>query len=101
MKAVIDTIDQTLDQVQGDNGYADVHLKERAFVVDGLSAFSKRLKDASSISVQYIRRYGIEPLSLLTRRFSKAAHEVTVAAAREALKAWLVKHGLGWLDHLL
>lgn len=98
LEAVIVSLDETIEAVRGDNGYAEHMPEERSYVLDGLVAFSKKLKEATTISVPYLRRYAVEPISMLAKRFSKTALEITIAAAKEAIKTWLTKHGLGWLD---
>jgi hypothetical protein len=48
--------------------------------------------------VPYIRKFALEPLAILSKRFAKTTMEVGIGAAKEAIKAWLTKHGFGWLD---
>jgi hypothetical protein len=100
LQQVIASLDEAIEVTRGDNGYAQNIPEERAYVLDSLSALSKRLKDAATISMPYIQRYGIEPLSILARRFAKSALELTISAAKEAIKTWLQNHGLSWLDYL-
>jgi hypothetical protein len=49
----------------------------------------------------YIKRHGFEPLSKLIARFKGAAIEIAATAAKEALKEWLRRKGITFLDHLL
>jgi hypothetical protein len=95
---VIAAVDEVIGTVRGDNGYAENMPLEREFILQSLATFSKTLKEAAATSVPYIRRYAIEPLTILGRRFAKGALEVTIAAAKETLKTWLKKHGLDWLN---
>jgi hypothetical protein len=61
---------------------------------------AKRLKEASTISVRYLRKYGFEPLGALMRRFKDAAIGIAATAAREALRDWLRRKGITFLDDL-
>jgi len=100
LKAVIEKIDDTHEQVRADNGYAAHLPEERAYIMDSLGMLAKKLKEASAISRPYIRRYAIEPLSLLIRRFGQAAIGLLATAAKEAFKEWLKKRGVFFLDGL-
>lgn len=98
LQAVITSVDDVVEQVRGDNGYAEHVPQERSFVNDSLSAFSNTLKNAASTSLPYIRKFAFEPLTILSKRFAKTAIEISINAAKEAIKSWLTKHGFGWLD---
>jgi hypothetical protein len=98
--ALIQSVDDTVEKVRGDNGYAASAPQERAFTLQSLVAFSTTLKEAAATSLPYIRHYAIEPLAVLGRRFARGALELTITTAKEALKAWLKKHGLDWLNEL-
>lgn len=100
LKSVIDKIDDTFEQVRADNGYAAHVPEERVYIMDSLGMVARKLKEASAISLPYLRRYAIEPLSMLVRRFGPSAIGLIAAAAKEALKEWLKKRGLFFLDDL-
>jgi hypothetical protein len=98
LRTAIDSIDTTISRVSDSNGYAATMPEERAFVLDGLISFSSRLKQAASISRPYLR-IGFERLSMVIRRFGGTALEIVATAAKEALKEWLKKKGIGFLDY--
>jgi hypothetical protein len=98
LMAVIESVDDVVEKVRGVNGYADNMPQERAFTLESLTAFSQTLKESAATSASYIRRFAIEPIGILSRRFAKGTIELTIAAAKEALKAWLKKHELDWLE---
>jgi hypothetical protein len=100
LKTAMEKIDETYEQVRADNGYAAHLPEERAYVMDSLGLVARKLKEASAISVPYIRRYAIEPLSMLIRRFGPSAIGLIATAAKEALKEWLKKRGIFFLDEL-
>jgi hypothetical protein len=79
-------------------GMRRTYQKKREYVVDRFSALSKRLKQSSSISVAFIKQNGLQPLSLLMRRFGPAAIGLLVTAAKEALREWLRQKGITILD---
>lgn len=100
LKVAIQAVDEVIELVRADNGYAATIPEERAFVLDGLSVLSTRLKTSETVSVPFIQTYGVDPFMKLVRRFGGTAIELLVAAAREALKEWLKKKGIGFLDWL-
>ena len=98
LQSTIEKIDETVEQVRRDNGYAAHLPEERTYVLETLSALSRKLKEATTTSVPYIRRYALEPLSMLVQRFGKAALGILASAAKEAVKEWLKKRGISILD---
>jgi hypothetical protein len=100
LKTAIEKLDETHEQICADNGYAAHVPEERAYIMDSLGLALRKLKEASTISLPYLRRYAIEPLSMLIRRFGPSAIGIIAAAAREALKEWLRKRGVSFLDNL-
>jgi hypothetical protein len=97
LQAVIASVDDIIEQIRGDNGYAGYVPQDRSFVYDLLLVFSQTLRTAASTSVPFTRKCALEPLSVSSKRFAKTAVEVSIGAAREAIKAWLTKHEFGWL----
>jgi hypothetical protein len=100
LKIAVEKIDDTYEQVRADNGYAAHVPEERAYIMDSLGMVARKLKEASAISLPYLRRYAIDPLSMLIRRFGPSAIGLIATAAKEALKEWLKKRGLFLLDDL-
>lgn len=98
LSTVIKDIDFLAEQVRGDNGYGAKFAEEKRFVLDKLQAFSKILKEETSISWMYIREFAIKPIGILANRFGKAAIGVAAEAAKAAIKEWLKKKGLTFLD---
>lgn len=100
LQKTIDALDATLKQVREDNGYAAAVPEERNYVVESLTTATKVLKNEATTSVPFIRRYVLEPLVLVGRRFGKAALGVLSDAAKEAVKDFLKEHGAEWLAAL-
>jgi hypothetical protein len=100
LDTAIRRIDETIEQVRGDNGYAATVPEERSFVLESLSTVSAKLNAAPSVSLSYLKRYAWEPLSILVRRFGPAALGLVATAAKEAIKEWLKKKGIVLLDDL-
>src|ERR1700722_756694 len=97
LQAVIASVDDIIEQIRGDNDYAEYVPRDRSFVYDLLLVFSHTLRTAASTSVPFTRKCALEPLAVSRKRFAKTAVEVSIGAAREAIKAWHTKHGFGWL----
>ena len=100
LRVVIETVDRTLEHVRGDNGYAANVPEERTYVLDNLAALAARLRSAASVSLPYLQKYGAEPLSILIRRFGSSALGIAATAAKEALKDWLKRKGINFLEWL-
>jgi hypothetical protein len=98
VKEVLQRVDETIEQVRADNGYAVSAPEERAYVLDGLTTFRHKLDEATSISYGYIKKYGLEPLRTLSVRFGKAAIGIGAAAAKEAIIFWLKELGVKLLE---
>jgi hypothetical protein len=100
LKAATDAIDATIAEVRSNNGYNATLPEERDFVLAGLEAVSNTLKTATSTSLPYLRKYAIEPLMLLVRRFKDAAIGVLATTARETIIDFLKEHGARFLESL-
>ena len=100
LQKAIDALDATLKQVREDNGYAAAVPEERTYVLESLTTATKVLKSEATTSLPFVRRYVLEPLVLISRRFGKAALGVFSDAAKEAVKDFLKEHGAEWLAAL-
>lgn len=94
-------IDDVIQSVRSENGYSASFLEERNYVLDKLQSVSKRLKEDFQISYIYLREFALEPLIILVRRFHEAAIGVAATAAKEAIKEWLKRKGINFLDGVL
>jgi hypothetical protein len=100
LNAAIQKIDDLAENVRTDNGY-NVHFgEERKLILDQLNAVSKRLKEEASISWMYIREFALKPIAVLVKRFGTAAIGVAAETAKAAIKEWLKKKGLNFLEGL-
>lgn len=100
LQKAIGALNETIEQVRADNGYNATYPEERNYVLTSLSAAYKRLTEDASISVAWMRTFAFDPLAALLRRFKDAALGLIAAAAREALKEWLKRHGITILDDI-
>lgn len=82
-------IDEAIEKIEADNGYAANVPGERDFVLQSLKSFSKELKESAQITGMQIRTFALEPLALVAKRFTGAALELVAGAAKEALVNWL------------
>jgi histone H3/H4 len=69
-------------------------------VLDSISTLARKLKEAETISLAYLREFAFAPIARLLRRFGPAAIGLAAAAAKEALKDWLKKKGIVLFDDL-
>jgi len=93
-------LDKLVDQVRSNNGYAASFPEEQKYTVESLEAGSKTLKQDSSTSIGYLREFVFRPVGRLAKRFAGAAISAAIEAFKLALKDWLRKKGVDWLDEL-
>lgn len=94
-------LDETIEELRKDNGYASTHPEEKTYVLEKLRAVSKRLKEDTQISWMYIRDFALAPLGILAQRFGRAAIGILATAARKTLTDWLKSRGINVLDDLM
>ncbi len=80
--------------MRGANGYAETVPEERKFVLASLTVAADKLRSEDSVSFLFIRRFVIEPLSILVSRFGNAVIGALAKAAVESFKIWLKEHGV-------
>jgi hypothetical protein len=85
----IEAVDETIEQVEQNNGYAAEHPEERKFVLDNLRMLSDTLKNAATTSVAYVKNHGLNVLSKLQTRFGDALVGEVAKEAGKALWTWL------------
>jgi hypothetical protein len=100
LKLAIESLDETIDLVRGDNGYSATVPEERNYVLITLSAAQKRLKEDAAISFVWAKKFLLEPLIMLTKRFCRAATGIAASVAKEAFRDWLRKRGISFFDDL-
>lgn len=100
LQAVTEQLEDTIEQVRADNGYAATSPGERDVVVESLSDVASKLKKDTSTTWGYLQRNAFEPLKLVLRRFKGGAVAVTAVATRAAFEAWIKGLELGWLNQL-
>lgn len=89
LQDAIAKLDDTIQQVEQSNGYADKHPEERRYILDGLKSLSSTLKTASSVSVQYLKRNGFELLKKVRDRFTSTIIDQSAKASSDALIRWI------------
>jgi hypothetical protein len=97
LNEVIESVDNAVEIVRADNGYAANKPEERNYVVDGLSVFRTRIKEAASISMPYIRQYAIDPTIRGIKTLGQSAAGVALELFKQKVKEWLVSRGIPWL----
>jgi hypothetical protein len=98
LQAAIEQLDDIVEQLRSDNGYAATHPQEKTYVLDKLRAVTKRLKEDSHISVVYLSDFAVKPLTIVIKRFAKAAIGVVAEGAKAALIEWLKSKGVDLLN---
>jgi len=83
-------------QLRSDNGYSATRPEERNYALDGLNTFSKRLREAKTISIPYIRQYAIEPMRIAAKTLGRSAAGLAIDVLKDQIKIWLEKNGIPW-----
>jgi hypothetical protein len=100
LKSAISALDEVIEKVRADNGYNSTLPEERNFVLEGLSVASRSLKESTSTSMPFLRKYAWEPLEILVHRFKDAAIAVAAAGAKEAILEFIKQFGVKLLEGL-
>ena len=100
LQAVTSQLDETISQIQADNGYAAAAAGERDLVIDSLSSAADRLKNDPTISWGYLRKNAFEPLKTVLRRFKGAALGAVVTTMIATFRVWIQGLGVEWLNAL-
>lgn len=90
VEKAIYSLEQIVEEVRSDNGYAASYPHERDYVLEGLTSPLEKLK-GGSISAGYVK-LAIDRLRILTRRFAGSIKEATILAAKQALIEFAKKH---------
>jgi hypothetical protein len=98
LRIATESIDEVIRQVRSDNGYNATLPEESGYVLSTLRAASQSLKESTTTSLGYLRKYAFEPLAILIQRFRGAAIAVAATAAKDALIDFLKEHGVKLLD---
>lgn len=100
LQAVTSQLDETINQIRADNGYAATFAGERDMVIDSLSGTANRLKNDATISWGYLQKNAFEPLKTVLRRFKGAALGAAVTVMITTFQSWLQGLGVEWLNAL-
>src|SRR6266702_7579457 len=101
LQKAVTALDDAIQQVEQNNGYAQQHPEERRYVLDGLKSLSHTLKTASSVSVQYVKRNGLEMLKKVRDRFTGSVIDDSAKAASAALLHWIKETAIELFNSLL
>lgn len=101
VKEAVSTVEAATEAIRADNGYAATHDEERRYVLDHLSSALKRLKEDTQIGWMYLKEFALDPLTMVIRRFGKAATGLAATEAQNALLRWLRERIGDILDSLL
>ena len=88
LAAATKNLQETIQAVEQDNGYAATLPEERAYVLAGLKATAEKVAQGE-ISVGFLRRYTFDQLLTLVKRFKKAAIGVIASTTAAAFLALL------------
>jgi hypothetical protein len=72
------------------------HGRKRNYVLDGLTTFSRALREKATVSLAYIRQYAAEPLTRALKSLGKSITGIAVEVAKARLREWLMKQGIPW-----
>jgi hypothetical protein len=82
-------VDEAIESIEADNGYAVTVPGERDYVVQSLKSFRTTLKESAQITGMQIKTFALDPLAIVAKRFGGAALGLVVVAAKDTLVTWL------------
>lgn len=94
-----ETLEETIEGLRTDNGYAASLPEEKDFVISDLTDAAKKLRTDSTISRGFVEHKILRPLGRIIVRFGKASLGVLAEATKQAFLEWLRKKGITFLDH--
>jgi hypothetical protein len=100
LEKAIKNLDEVIEQVRSDNGYSAKLPEERSYILDKLTAVSRKLKTEATISWTYLNEFALKPLGQLVKRFGGAAAGLAAVVARDSLIGWMKTFGARAIDFL-
>ncbi|WP_316205716.1 hypothetical protein [Bradyrhizobium sp. SZCCHNS1012] len=100
-RRAVEKLDDVIEKLRGDNGYAATRPEEKTFILDKLSMAARRLKEDKQITWMYLNEFALKPLGALIQQFGKAAIGVAALVAKDSLLNWLKSKGFSILDGLV
>ena len=91
-------LDNAIQAIEGDNGYAVKVHAEREYVLSRLKSIRATLKEKAQVVWPELRANAIDPLARVIRRFGPAAVGVAAVAARNAIVEWLKANWSKFID---
>lgn len=82
-------LDEALNAIRSDNGFADTFPDERNQVVSALETGLKIFRENSTVHVTYFKAFIIDPLAAAIRRLKDNAAGVAATVAKAATIKWL------------
>jgi hypothetical protein len=100
LQAATKAIDDAIENIEADNGYAVHAPGEREYVLSNLKTMSKMLKEQTQIYWMQVKTFGIDPLTRVATRFGRGAVGVVASAAKDAIIDWLKDNFAQFLNWL-
>ena len=89
-------IDELIQALEQDNGYAANEPDERSFILSALQAGAQALRDQTVIYRMQFRAFIWEPVKQVATRFGPSAIGVIADTAKEIIKDWLKSAAKNW-----
>jgi hypothetical protein len=91
-------LDDAIESIEGDNGYAANVPAEREYVLSKLKRTSSDLKEKTILYWPEVKANALEPLGRVIKRFGPAAVGVAALAARTAIIEWIKTNWPRFMD---
>lgn len=91
---------EVVEQIRSSNGIAETEPGLHQFVLSKLRSALETIKTSRSVTKAYIKAFMVQPLVLLVKRYGSSAVGAAADLAKTALKEWLKKKGISFLDGL-
>lgn len=100
LQTVRKAVDDAIQQIEADNGYAVNAPGERDYVVSNLKVFRVALREQAAIYALQVKAFVLDPLARVVTRFGTAATGLAASAARQAVFDWIKNHAAKLLSLL-
>ena len=95
----IEKIDELIQAITQDNGYAANEPDERNYILSALRSGAQALRDQTVIYRMQFMGFIWEPIQRIATRFGPSAIGVLADAAKESIKEWLKSAAKNFLDN--
>jgi len=100
-QAVVSSLDEAVEKIRTDYGYAATQPEERDYVLGGLAALQTQLRGKETVTIPFLRQYAIDPIWRASKTFGRSIVGIAIDVFKMRLKEWLMSVNIHWPFHFL